>query len=196
LRRRQAEFARVTNEIDRRNSWFAIPALAPAAAVLGLEAGAALTGRALASQLPRAPLSFLEREVWQAKSAGEKVAQDVVRDANNAVRRIGRARFAKANGQPASDLEAVVHHSDPLEYAPLKPNADPNRLANLWGLRPDAHQVANNLWTAFRTELKGRIPTQAEVMAAKLRIDRIVEPYIQRPGISRPGPRPPKGPSQ
>lgn len=89
-----------------------------------------------------------------------------------------------------------MHHSDPIEYAYLKPNADPNRLASLWGLRPDAHQIANNAWTAFRTELRGRIPTQAEVMAMKLRIDRAVAPYIQRPGVSRPGPRPPKGPAR
>ena len=90
-------------------------------------------------------------------------------------------------------MQAVVHHSDGLEYAHLKPNADPNRLANLWGVRPDAHPIANNAWAAFRAGLQGRVPTQAEIMATKLRIDRLIEPYLQRPGISRPGPRPPQG---
>lgn len=36
----------------------------------------------------------------------------------------------------------------------------------------------------------GRIPTQAEVMAVRLKIDRMVAPYLQRAGVSRPGPRP------
>ncbi len=129
------------------------------------------------------PLNFLEREAWQVRPAAEKLVRSAAKTSDDALRRVGRARFAKANGKSASDMDAVVHHSDPLEYAFLKPNADPNRLASLWGLRSDAHQIANNAWTAFRTELRGRIPTQAEVMAAKLRIDRAVAPYIQRSGI-------------
>jgi hypothetical protein len=70
------------------------------------------------------------------------------------------------------------------------PDGDPNRLANLWGLPEEAHQIASNAWGAFRAELKGRMPTQAELMAAKLRIDRLVQPYIVRPGVARPK-RPP-----
>jgi len=42
LRRQQAQFAQIRRELDLRNSWMAIPALAPAAAVLGVEAAAAL----------------------------------------------------------------------------------------------------------------------------------------------------------
>lgn len=193
LRRQQAEFGKVRRQLDKENSWLAIPALAPAAAVFGLEAGVFLAGRTLASQFPKAPLSFFEREVWQVKSAGDKLARSAVDTANNALRRAGRARFTQANGKSASDMKAVVHHSDPIEYAYLKPTADPNRLANLWGVRADAHLIANNGWTAFRTGLKGKVPTQAEIMSAKLRIDRTMTPYIQRPGVSQPGPRPPKG---
>lgn len=196
LRREQAEFGKVKQQLDKENSWFAIPALAPAAAVMGIEAGAALAGRAAASQLQKAPLSFLEREAWQIKPAAPKIARGPANTADDALRRAGRARFAQANGQSAKDMNAVVHHSSPVEYARLHPNADPNRLANLWGLPQDAHQIANNGWTAFRTAVKGTVPTQAEIMAAKLRIDKAVAPYIQRPGISRPGPRPPKGPTR
>lgn len=83
-----------------------------------------------------------------------------------------------------------MHHSKPLEYAYLEPAADPNRLANLWGLADEAHQIASNEWTAFRAALKGRIPSQAEIMATKLRIDRMVAPYVLRAGVPRPSPIP------
>jgi hypothetical protein len=106
------------------------------------------------------------------------------------LRAAARARYARANGISASDMGAVVHHSEGLEYAHLKPGADPNRLANLWGLLPEAHAIANREAAAFRAALNGRIPTQAEIMAVKLKIDRMVAPYIQRAGVSRPGPTP------
>jgi hypothetical protein len=189
LRRQQEEFGKVRRQLDKENSWLAAGALAPVAAVAALEGGALLAGRALVSPFPKAPLSFPKLDPWQVKPA----ARALTDTAKNVLRRGGRARFAQANGKSASDMRAVVHHSDPLEYAHLKPNADPNRLASLWGVRPDAHPIANNAWAAFRAELQGRVPTQAEVMATKLRIDRMMEPYLQRPGISRPGRRPPQG---
>ena len=46
LRQQQAAFAKTRVELDRRNSWLAIPAVAPALAVLGLE-GAAMLGGSL-----------------------------------------------------------------------------------------------------------------------------------------------------
>lgn len=83
-----------------------------------------------------------------------------------------------------------VHHSDSLEYAHLKPAADPNRLANLWGLPEEAHQLASNEWTAFRNALRGREPSQAEVMAMKMKIDRMVAPYsTPRPSATWPDPK-------
>ena len=192
LRRKQAEFGNIRRQLDKENSWLAAGALAPVAVVAALEGGAALAGRAFTSPLPKA-LSFPELEAWQIKPTAQQAGRALTDTAKNALRRQGRARFTQANRKSASDMQAVVHHSDPLEYAHLKPTADPNRLANLWGLRTDAHPIANNAWAAFRTELQGRVPTQAEIMATKLRIDRIMEPYLQRPGISRPGPRPPQG---
>jgi len=185
-RRRQAEFDQAARDADVQNSWFAVPALAPVAAVFGLEGAAALGGDALASQAARGPLSFLEREAWQGKAAVDKVAGKLTDAAKAVLRREGRARLAQAHGTSASEMGAQVHHIDPLEWAHLKPNADPNRLASLSALPEEAHQIVTNGWAAFRAELKGRIPKQAELMAARLRIERLVEPYIVRPGVARP----------
>jgi hypothetical protein len=176
LRRQQAEFAKVRRQADIENSWLAAGALAPVAVVAGLEGAGALGLRALQSPwaMPKNPLSFLEREAWQLRA--------LTRPEKTALREVGRARLAQANGSPARKMEAEVHHSDPLQFAHLKPKADPNRLSNLWPLRPEAHQIANREWEIFTRALKGRVPSQAEVMAAKLRIDKLVAPYIRRPG--------------
>ena len=111
----------------------------------------------------------------------------------NALRGAARTKFARANGVSASEMKAEVHHSDPLEWAHIKPDADPNRLSNLWGLRKEAHAIATREWGAFTRSLEGRIPSQAELMEAKLRIDRLVEPYIRRAGLPRSNRLPGKG---
>jgi len=183
LRRQQAEFARTTREIDKQNSWLAIPALAPVAAVFGLEGAAAIAGRALTAEAIEGPLNFVDREAWQ---RGTQRAAQALSDAEkNALRSAARARLARANGISTKAMQAEVHHSDPLAWAHLKPNADPNRLANLWGLRGEAHDIATRAWADFSRSLKGRVPTQAELMEAKLRIDRMVEPFIRRAGVPR-----------
>lgn len=157
-------------------SRIALPGVAPAA-------------RAIGNGLER-PLNFLEREAWQGKAAVDQTARGLWKAAEPAVRRAARNRFAQANGIFASEMGGQVHHSWPLEYAHLMPDADPNRLAGLWGLPDEVHPIASNEWTAFRSALKGRIPSQSEIMAAKLRIDRMVAPYILRAGVPRPGPTP------
>ena len=45
LRRQQAEFKKTERAISRENAWMAIPALAPVAAVMGLEGAAYIAGR-------------------------------------------------------------------------------------------------------------------------------------------------------
>ena len=72
-------------------------------------------------------------------------------------RQAGRKRLARANGMPAAEMEARVHHSRPLEYAHLLPKADPNSLANLWALRGAAHKIASAEWTA---RLRAHQPVQ------------------------------------
>ena len=182
LRREQAAFKEVVREESRRNSWMAIPALAPAAAVLAAEGAGLLAARIAGPQVARAPLSFLERE---AGLAAKPPAQALSTAEKQAIREAGRETLARANGISAAEMKAEVHHSRPLEWAHLFPKADPNALANLWGLRQAAHAIATSEWAAFRAALKGRIPTQAEIMAAKLRIDRMVEAYIRRAGVPR-----------
>lgn len=91
--------------------------------------------------------------------------------AKKALRDRARKVWARSNEVEARELDAHVHHSDPLQWAHLKPDADPNRLANLWALSPEEHAIANRAWSAFERALNGRKPTPAEVMEAKLRID-------------------------
>ena len=54
FRRQQAEFTKMQHEEQRKNAWFAVPALAPVLAVAGAEAAGWVTARAL-GQLPFAP---------------------------------------------------------------------------------------------------------------------------------------------
>jgi hypothetical protein len=194
LRQQQAAFARTRADLDRRNSWMAIPAVAPALAVLGLEGAALLGARSAAAGagVGGRPLALMEPEPWfpPARPSG----QPPIRSPGGRLREKGRQIWAKANEVEATKLDAHVHHSDPLEFSHVKPRADPNRLANLWALSPEEHAIATREWGAFSRGLKGREPTQAELMEAKLRIDRLVAPYVRRSGASRPNPPPPRKP--
>ena len=60
LRRQQAEFKKTERAISRDNAWMAIPALAPVAAVAGLEGAAYVAGRLAPVVARQAPL-VLER---------------------------------------------------------------------------------------------------------------------------------------
>lgn len=62
LRRRQAEFRKTERAVSRENAWMAVPALAPAAAILGLEAGAMIAARLAPALVQRAPLQFVKRD--------------------------------------------------------------------------------------------------------------------------------------
>jgi hypothetical protein len=191
LRRQQAEFARKQHEIAWQNRWLAAPALAPVAAPFLVEDGAAVLARgARQVNIPKGPLNLPDGEPWwRSVQRAARAARDAE---EGAIRERGRAQFARANGISASRMKAQVHHSDPLEWRFLKPNADPNRTANLWALKQQHHAVATREWAAFKKSLQGRIPSQAEYMRAKLRIDRLTAPYVLRAGISRsrPPPRP------
>lgn len=61
LRRQQAEFEKTRRDISRENSWMAAVALAPAAAVLSLEADAAAAARLAPEVVSRGPLVLTER---------------------------------------------------------------------------------------------------------------------------------------
>jgi hypothetical protein len=58
-----------------------------------------------------------------------------------------------------------------LEWSHLFPNSDPNRAANLIGMKSANHTSVTNAWNTWRQALNGRNPTQAEVLQQALRID-------------------------
>ena len=185
LRQQQAQFGKVQHDLSIQNSPYALPALLPAA-LLALDVPAALGVRGLLSA-PAKAFNFPELEAWQVPAAPETQAASSGAETDGSFPyAAGRARLARANGGvSASEMNADVHHSLPVQYSDLFPNADPNRLANLWALRPEAHQIATRLWSQFARNIAGRIPTQAEVMAQKLQVDGEVAPYVRRPGVPR-----------
>lgn len=195
LRRQQADFAKVVHAEGIKNSWMLAPILAPAVAVLGLEAAAALAARTAIPILSRSPPTLpvaapaapvatsVTRPVGQARSG---LAPSLTNTEKNALRAIARTRYARANGLPAKDMEAQVHHRIALEFAHFAPRADPNRLANLVALERRAHDIATQAWRAFARELAGRAPTQAEVVAQAMKVDRLIESYILRATTPRP----------
>jgi hypothetical protein len=183
LRREQAAFKDVVRAESRRNSWMAIPALAPIAVPLLAEGVSLLTGRVAASQLNRLVTNRLGQEAASVPSPLTEIERNVIRAA-------ARKRIAQANGAPASKLDGEVHHRVALRFAHLFPNADPNRLANLIPLMREAHLMASRAEAEFARTLAGRIPTQAEVLAHAIRLDKLIEPYVLRAGVSRPPPRP------
>lgn len=183
LRRQQAAFARKQHEIAWQNRWLAAPTLAPVAAPVLLEGLAVLANAPRIAQTLRGPLNLVDREPWW--PATQRTAQALNRDQKFPIWKEGRERLARANGISASEMKADVHHIDPLEWAHLKPGVDPNRLSNLSALRPEAHAIATREWTSFKQSLAGRTPSLAELMEAKLRIDRLVAPYVRRAGVAR-----------
>ncbi len=182
LRRQQAAFTREQHEIAWQNRWLAAPALAPVVAPFMAEGGAVLSNGARTAQSLRGPLNLVDREPWW---HAQRTTQPLIRDQKFPIWKEGRERLARANGISASKMQADVHHIDPLEWAHLKPGVDPNRLANLSALRPEAHAIATREWTSFKQSLAGRTPSLAELMEAKLRIDRLVAPYVRRAGVPR-----------
>ena len=100
LRRQQAKFRKVTDEISRENSWFAIPALAPVAVVAGLGGAGMLGARLAAPHLARvAPLRFPQR-------------LDYVRVGDNWATRAGRkahqALKERVGAKPGWDPELTI----------------------------------------------------------------------------------------
>lgn len=189
LRQRQADFAKAARDIDVQNSWFAVPALAPEFVASLLDLAGAAGGAAIGSQFERSPLHFLEHEPWQRPPVGPPLNTG----AKTALRSQARDIYAQAYGIAAKQMGAQVHHSMPLQWAHLFRNANPNRVANLWALLDDPHIIANNAWAEFARAMNGRVPSQAEVMAQKLKVDRLVAPYLRRAGIPRSPVPPTKG---
>ena len=157
LRQQQAQFKQTQlDPLDKQHSWMAWAALAPAA-LLGLDIPAAF-GVADTGAGAAPATDFPELDSWLAE-VEEQLGRPLTTAEKNAAREIGRARWAQANGVAARNLGAQVHHEDPLEWAYLKPDADPNRLSNLVGLQEKGHNIANQFWAQFRRGLGSAQPT-------------------------------------
>lgn len=193
LRREQAALKDVVREESRRNSWMAIPALAPIAVPLLAEGAALLTGRLAASQLNRAPLNLLGREPGLAPKPPVSVPRPnpLSTPEKTALRDAARTRYAQANPGYGKAWEVDIHHRIDLRFSHLFPKADPNRLANLAALQKGAHNLVTQATNRFLRAL-GREPTPTEVMAHKLELDKLVETYLVRAGVPRPPPGAPK----
>lgn len=112
----------------------AVPALAPAAVVLGLEGAGALAGRLAAPQLERAPLVLRERMPYL--RVGDNWA-------TRAGRRAHQALKARVDGKPGWDGEQSVQAGD----RPLRPD-----------VRAPARNPAKSE-TRFQMELKPDTPS-------------------------------------
>lgn len=103
LRRQQAEFRKTERAIGRENAWMAVPALAPVAAVMGLEGAAYIAGRLAPAVAQRAPL-VLQR------------ADPYLRVGDNWATRAGRRAHAALNERvaqkPGWEPEASVPLND------------------------------------------------------------------------------------
>ena len=168
LRQQQAHFKQTQlDPLDKQNSWMAAIAFAPAA-FLGADLPAAF-GLGSSTEPAVGLTDFPELDSWLAQIE-KQIARPLTTAEKNALRELGRQRWAQANGTWARDLGARVHHEDPLEWAHIKPDADP-RLSNLVALTRKGHEVANRAWTQFRLGLGNAQPTPAQVMAQKLRLN-------------------------
>jgi hypothetical protein len=137
LRREQAEFERKRREISRENSWMAVPALAPAAAVFGLEATAAIAARVAPQVIPRAPLVLTKRDPYL--RVGDHHAARVGRRVDKYYKDMARAKDGwkpdptlKLEGKTLKpDLAAPARTSDPAvrRYIEIKPNTPSGRAA-------------------------------------------------------------------
>lgn len=141
LRRQQAEFTKTERAISRDNAWMAVPALAPVAAVMGLEGAAYVAGRLAPAALQRAPL-LLERadpylrvgDNWATRAGrrahaalGERVAQKPGWDSEPTVKLDG-GRILKPDVRTPPRVRTPGEPPKPFQME-LKPNTPSGRRA-------------------------------------------------------------------
>jgi hypothetical protein len=138
LRRQQAEFGRITRQIDIHNSWMAIPSLAPVAAVIGVEAASTLAARLASPAIARGPLLLSEREPYV--RVGDNWATRAGRRAHKFYEEMARAKpgweyepkVPGPKGWPLKpDIGAPPRTADPdvRKYIEVKPNSPSGRAA-------------------------------------------------------------------
>lgn len=80
----------------------------------------------------------------------------------NTLRRDARKIWAAVAGPIPNGVQ--VHHRVPLQWAHIFPDANPNKLRNLYAITAQHHTGVTNAWNAWERTLAGRVPTQAEVL--------------------------------
>jgi hypothetical protein len=135
LRRQQAAFANTTRQIDIHNSWFAVPALAPALVAMGLGAAGEWATGEIAPEAGQAVANFIERDPYL---------------------RVGDNWATRAGRRAHSWLEERLAAKPGWDYEPdvLRPGAKP--------LKPDVGTPQRNpadLAKRYYLELKPNTPT-------------------------------------
>ena len=132
LRREQEAFRKVVHAESQKNSWMAIPALAPAAVILAAEGAGALALRPLVREARKIPHRFVERDPF-------------LRVGDNWATRFGRAQHAALRDRlaqkPGWDYEQRAPTPNggflkPDASAPSRNPALPNRRYQM-ELKPD-----------------------------------------------------------
>ena len=137
LRRQQAAFKETEHAISRENSWMAVPALAPAAAVFGLEAAGMVAARLAPAVAPYIP---------------------IVRDKFFPYPRVGDNWATRKGRRAHADLRARVQQKPNLESEPYV------KLPNGRILRPDVRtpprvRAAGEDPVPYQMELKPNTPS-------------------------------------
>ena len=157
LRRQQAEFKKTERAISRENARMAIPALAPVAAVMGLESAAYIAGRLAPAVAQRAPL-VLERadpylrvgDNWATRAGRrahaalrERVAQKPGWESEPTVP-LKDGRFVRPDVRTPPRVRAPGKEPEPFQLE-LKPNT------------PSGHRAAARAMKKYKgTEVKTR----------------------------------------
>ncbi len=93
------------------------------------------------------------------------------REEKDLLREEARDIWETTTGRRAIWDNLQVHHRIPLEWAHMMPG-NPNRLANLVGMRSADHNQVTQAWNAWKRGLNGVAPSQADIMRTALDIDR------------------------
>ncbi|WP_394761825.1 hypothetical protein [Phenylobacterium sp.] len=145
LRRQQAAFSDTTRKIDLQNSWFAVPALAPAVVALGLGAAGEWATGEVAPTAGRAVANFVERDPYLrvgdnwATRAGrrghaafkERVAQKPGWEYEPKLAREGQRPLKPDLGTPKRNPQ----FPDKRKYIELKPDSPSGRAAGARALK-------------------------------------------------------------
>lgn len=91
-------------------------------------------------------------------------------EAKDQLRRGAREAWQKETGRRAIWDGLQIHHRIPLQFAHLFPAADPNRLANLIGIRSEVHTQITTEWERWKREFDGTI-CASDVVRKAIQID-------------------------